>query len=99
MDERSSQEETADHWWFAYPLSVTPQKSSKREIFTAECEFSEMLEEVLDFLVPLEGMPPASENPRKASELYRKFTDWKLSLPADIREEKLYIQLRYSYSK
>lgn len=82
-----SREETADHWWFAYPLSLTPRKSLKREIFAAECEFTEILEEVLDFLNPVDGFPAPNEDPQKASRLYGKLVDWKFSLPDDLREE------------
>ncbi|KAK4246074.1 hypothetical protein C7999DRAFT_42466 [Corynascus novoguineensis] len=65
--------ETADHWWFPYPLSLTPQKSLKREIFAAEREFTEIME----------------ENPQRASELYKKLMDWKFSLPNSLRDENV----------
>ncbi|KAL2139972.1 hypothetical protein VTI28DRAFT_4449 [Corynascus sepedonium] len=90
LDEHASllsREETADHWWFAYPLSLTPRKSLKREIFAAECEFTEILEEVLDFLSPVDGFPAPNEDPQKASKLYGKLVDWKFSLPDELREE------------
>lgn len=90
LDEESSplsKEETADHWWFAYPLSLTPQKSLKREIFASECELTEIIEDVLDFLDPRNGAPAPNENPQRALELYNKLIDWKFSLPDRLREE------------
>lgn len=82
-----AKKDMADYWWFAYPLSTAPQPSLKREIFVAECELTEIIEEVLDFLCPPGGTPSSRENPEQSSELYHRLTQWKFSLPPGIREE------------
>jgi hypothetical protein len=57
-----SREDTPDHWWFEYPLDLTAQKSMERGIFDAERSFTEIIEEVLEFLDPLERESPAIDN-------------------------------------
>jgi hypothetical protein len=82
-----SQEESLDYWWFAYPVSVLPQRSYKREIFIAECELTEIIEDVLDFLIPLEGQDSPVEAIGKAKQLYGRLVEWKLSLPDCLRPQ------------
>ncbi|EXA42877.1 hypothetical protein FOQG_02902 [Fusarium oxysporum f. sp. raphani 54005] len=74
-------------WWFSYPVSVAPQRSMKREIFEAECNFTEITEQVLEFLVPLEQGVSPSQNTGNAVELYSKIMEWKFSLPEELRAE------------
>ncbi|KAH7237907.1 hypothetical protein B0J15DRAFT_503142, partial [Fusarium solani] len=76
-----------DYWWFPYPVSVVPQKSLKREIFEAECDLTEITEQVLEFLIPLEEGCLPRRNAQKALELYKKLTQWKFSLPERLRAE------------
>jgi hypothetical protein len=76
-----------DYWWFPYPVSVVPQKSLKREIFEAECDLTEITEQVLEFLIPLEEGWLPRRNAQKALELYKKLTQWKFSLPERLRAE------------
>ncbi|KAI1035524.1 hypothetical protein LB504_005627 [Fusarium proliferatum] len=79
--------ENPEYWWFSYPVSVAPQRSMKREIFEAECNFTEITEQVLEFLIPLEqGLSP-SRNAGRAAELYSKIMEWKFSLPEELRAE------------
>ncbi|KAJ3532496.1 hypothetical protein NM208_g8413 [Fusarium decemcellulare] len=76
-----------DYWWFPYPVSVVPQRSWKREIFDAECHFTEIMEQVMEFLIPLEQGSPPHHHRRKALELYSKIIDWKFTLPQRLRAE------------
>ncbi|PHH80039.1 hypothetical protein CDD80_3028 [Ophiocordyceps camponoti-rufipedis] len=87
QDESSSipRQETSDYWWFAYPVSVLPHRSYKREIFAAECALAEIIEDVLDFLIPLDGEEQPKNNPGRALKLYRRLIEWKFSVPDCIR--------------
>ncbi|KAJ6444887.1 iron sulfur cluster assembly protein [Purpureocillium lavendulum] len=69
-------------------MSVVPQRSYKREIFVAECALAEIIEDILDFLIPLEDEKRPHECPETAVTLYQRLIDWKLSLPDSIRAEK-----------
>ncbi|KAF9766187.1 hypothetical protein IL306_001433 [Fusarium sp. DS 682] len=79
--------ENPEYWWFSYPASVAPQRSMKREIFEAECNFTEITEQVLEFLMPLEQGVSPSQNSARAIELYSKIMEWKFSLPEELRAE------------
>ncbi|RKL30513.1 hypothetical protein BFJ63_vAg12443 [Fusarium oxysporum f. sp. narcissi] len=79
--------ENPQYWWSSYPVSVAPQRSMKREIFEAECNFTEITEQVLEFLVPLEQGVSPSQNTGNAVELYSKIMEWKFSLPEELRAE------------
>ncbi|KAI7760524.1 hypothetical protein LZL87_009408 [Fusarium oxysporum] len=79
--------ENPEYWWFSYPVSVAPQRSMKREIFEAECNFTEITEQVLEFLIPLEQGVSPSQNTGRAVELYSKSMEWKFSLPEELRAE------------
>lgn len=76
-----------EYWWFPYPVSVAPQRSLKREIFDAECTFTELTEQVLDFIIPLEQGVSPSFNAGRALELYSALMEWKFSLPEPLRAE------------
>ncbi|KAF4337567.1 nitrogen assimilation transcription factor nit-4 [Fusarium beomiforme] len=79
--------ENPEYWWFPDPVSAVPQRSMKREIFEAECNFTEITEQVLQFLMPLEqGISPC-QNSGRAAELYSKIMEWKFSLPEELRAE------------
>jgi len=68
------------YWWFPYPVSVVPQNALKGEIFDAECDLTELTEQILNFLTQLEeGWPPRG-NTQRALELYTDLTRWKYSL-------------------
>ncbi|KAG5822776.1 hypothetical protein H9Q74_007122 [Fusarium xylarioides] len=79
--------ENPEYWWFSYPDSIAPQRSMKREIFEAECNFTEITEQVLDFLIPLEREVSPSQNTGRAVELYSRIMEWKFSLPEELRAE------------
>ncbi|KAF4980369.1 hypothetical protein FZEAL_3599 [Fusarium zealandicum] len=79
--------DSPDYWWFSYPVSVIPQKSLKRDIFEAECNLTEITEQVLQFLVPLEEGIVPRRNAERARELYTKLTEWKASLPERLQAE------------
>ncbi|KAJ9426899.1 hypothetical protein QL093DRAFT_2191437 [Fusarium oxysporum] len=89
QDENSplNRTENPQYWWSSYPVSVAPQRSMKREIFEAECNFTEITEQVLEFLVPLEQGVSPSQNTGNAVELYSKIMEWKFSLPEELRAE------------
>ncbi|KAH6613171.1 hypothetical protein C7974DRAFT_380888 [Boeremia exigua] len=78
---------TADYWWFAYPLSLNAQESMKVEIFNAECSLAEIVEEILDFLDPCKGEALPHENTTRARDLYQRVLDLKYSLPERLRAE------------
>ncbi|PHH83235.1 hypothetical protein CDD82_2846 [Ophiocordyceps australis] len=80
--------ETQEYWWYAYPWAVLPQRSYKREIFAAECALVEIIQDILDFLNPLDPQPPPTANPARAMELHKQLVDWKLSLPKCIGVER-----------
>ncbi|PHH66131.1 hypothetical protein CDD81_194 [Ophiocordyceps australis] len=82
-----SRQETPDYWWLAYPFRVLPQRSYKREIFAAECALTEIIEDILEFLIPLDHEESPRANPARAMDLYKRLVDWKLSLPDCIRVE------------
>ncbi|KAF4965479.1 hypothetical protein FSARC_6712 [Fusarium sarcochroum] len=82
-----NRKENPEYWWFPYPVSVMPQRSLKREIFEAECNFTEITEQVLEFLIPLEQGYPPSMDTRRALELYSRVMEWKFSLPEQLRAE------------
>ncbi|KAJ4247770.1 hypothetical protein NW762_012979 [Fusarium torreyae] len=90
QDESNSQlnrKENPEYWWFPYPVSVMPQRSFKREIFDAECIFTEITEQILEFLIPLEqGYSPAM-NAKRGLELYSKIMEFKFSLPENLKAE------------
>jgi hypothetical protein len=79
----SLKEDSPDHWWFAYPVFVIPQKSYKREIFIAECALTEIIEEILIFLTtPNDDMHNTDlSHSERGLELYMRLTGWKYSLP------------------
>ncbi|KAF5625723.1 pathway-specific regulatory nit-4 [Fusarium sp. NRRL 52700] len=79
--------ESSEYWWSSYPASVAPRRSMKREIFEAECNFTEITEQVLEFLIPLEQGVPLSRNTGRAVELYSRIMEWKFSLPEELRAE------------
>ncbi|KAF5609878.1 pathway-specific regulatory nit-4 [Fusarium subglutinans] len=79
--------ENPEYWWISYPVSAAPQRSMKCEIFEAECNFTEIIEQVLEFLIPLEQGVPPSRNTGRAVELYSKIMEWKFSLPEELRAE------------
>ncbi|KAF4456745.1 hypothetical protein F53441_1181 [Fusarium austroafricanum] len=79
--------ENPEYWWFSYPASVVPQRSFKREIFEAECNFTEITEQVLEFLIPLEQGVSPSQNSGRAVELHSRIMEWKFSLPEELRAE------------
>jgi hypothetical protein len=78
-----SREESPDCWWFAYPVSVLPQMSYKREIFIAECALTEIIDDVLTFLTTLDSVTHSrgSSNSDRGVGLYMRLTNWKYSLP------------------
>ncbi|XPS79748.1 hypothetical protein M3J09_011720 [Ascochyta lentis] len=82
-----SREDTSDYWWFAYPLSLTAQVSMKREIYDAECDLVEIVDELMNYLDPQEGHTALREIPAKAHEFYRRVTELKFSLPERLRLE------------
>lgn len=86
-----SQESSPDYWWYAYPVSVLPQRSYKREIFAAECALVEIIEDVLDFLIPLDDNRTPSDDPQTALMLYKRLIDWKYSLPECLHVEKVMV--------
>ncbi|KAG9501498.1 hypothetical protein J7337_007187 [Fusarium musae] len=79
--------ENPEYWWFSYPVSVAPRRSMKREIFEAECNLTEITEQVLEFLIPLEQGVSPSRNTGRAVQLYSKIMEWKFSLPEELRAE------------
>ncbi|KAM0194830.1 hypothetical protein ACHAPA_009089 [Fusarium lateritium] len=79
--------ENPEYWWFPYPVSVTSQRSFKREILEAECNFTEITEQVLEFLIPIEEGVPVSYSAGRAVELYSTLMEWKFSLPEELRAE------------
>ncbi|RGP79070.1 nitrogen assimilation transcription factor nit-4 [Fusarium longipes] len=82
-----NRKESPEYWWFPYPESMVPQRSLKREIFDVECTFTEITEQVLGFIIPIEqGVSPFS-NTKRAVELYSKLMEWKFSLPEPLRAE------------
>ncbi|KEY71942.1 hypothetical protein S7711_07091 [Stachybotrys chartarum IBT 7711] len=83
----SPEEEFNDSWWFAYPVSLNPQRSFKREIFNAECDLMEIFEDIMDFLAPIDNGPNPLEAPEHAVKLYRRLTAWKYSLPEYLQSE------------
>ncbi|KAH7192564.1 uncharacterized protein B0J16DRAFT_62594 [Fusarium flagelliforme] len=82
-----NRKENPEYWWFPYPVSVAPQRSLKREIFDAECTFTELTEQVLDFIIPMEQGVSPSLNAGRALELYSSLMEWKFSLPEPLRAE------------
>ncbi|KAF4999111.1 hypothetical protein FGRMN_2674 [Fusarium graminum] len=83
----ANRKENPEYWWFPYPVSIAPRRSLKREILEAECNFTEITERVLDFLIPIEEGVSASHNVGLAIELYSTLMDWKFSLPEELRAE------------
>jgi hypothetical protein len=79
--------ENPEYWWFPYPVSVAPQRSLKREILDVECRFTEITEQVLEFLIPIEDGVPVSCGTERAIELYSSLMEWKFSLPEELRAE------------
>jgi hypothetical protein len=79
--------ENPEYWWFPYPVSAAPQRSFKSEILEAECNFTEITEQVLEFLIPIEEGTPVSCSAERAVELYSSLMEWKLSLPEELRAE------------
>ncbi|KAM0355222.1 hypothetical protein ACHAPU_001088 [Fusarium lateritium] len=79
--------ENPEYWWFPYPVSIAPQRSLKREILEAECNFTEITERVLEFLIPIEEGASACHNVGRAIELYSILMEWKFSLPEELRAE------------
>ncbi|KAK2468206.1 hypothetical protein H9L39_19852 [Fusarium oxysporum f. sp. albedinis] len=75
------------YWWFPYPVSVVPQNALKGEIFDAECDLTELTEQILNFLTPLEEGWPPRRNTQRALELYTELTRWKYSLSERLRVE------------
>lgn len=63
------------------------QKSLKRELFDAECAFTEIVEEVVEFLNPPADAKPTYDNPARAFELYCRLIDWKFNLSDRLRVE------------
>ncbi|KAL5610590.1 hypothetical protein FOBRF1_006707 [Fusarium oxysporum] len=79
--------DSSGYWWFPYPVSVVPQNALKGQIFDAECDFTEIAEQIVDFLIPLEEGWPPRRNTYRALELYTKLTRWKFSLPERLKVE------------
>jgi hypothetical protein len=82
-----NRKESPEYWWFPYPVSVAPQRSLKREIFEVECTFTEITEQVLEFIIPMEQGGSTSLNAGRAAELYYQLMEWKFSLPEPLRAE------------
>ncbi|KAJ4118707.1 hypothetical protein NW768_010767 [Fusarium equiseti] len=82
-----NRKENPEYWWFPYPISAAPQRSLKREIFDAECTFTELTEQVLDFIIPMEQGVSPSFNAARGLELYTALMEWKFSLPEALRAE------------
>ncbi|KFA68336.1 hypothetical protein S40285_09476 [Stachybotrys chlorohalonatus IBT 40285] len=83
----SPEEEFNESWWFAYPVSLSPQRSFKKEIFDAECDLMEIFQDIMDFLSPIDNGPHPSEAPEHAVKLYGRLTAWKYSLPEYLQSE------------
>lgn len=83
-----SQSSCGSHWWFPYPISLQVQPSHKIEARQAEVGLAEIVEEVLDFLIPEEGSQPAVKDPGRAVKLYESILEWKYSLPDSLRIEQ-----------
>jgi hypothetical protein len=66
---------------------VVPQNALKGEIFDAECDLTEITEQILDFLTTLEAGWPPRRNTQRALELYTELTRWKYSLSERFRME------------
>ncbi|KAH6949622.1 hypothetical protein DER45DRAFT_606568 [Fusarium avenaceum] len=75
------------YWWFPYPVSVVPQNALRGEIFDAECDLTELTEQIINFLTPLEEGWPPQRNTQRALELYKELTRWKYSLSERLRVE------------
>ncbi|KAF5019716.1 hypothetical protein F66182_8259 [Fusarium sp. NRRL 66182] len=72
-----NRKESPEYWWFPYPVSIAPQQSLKRDILEAQCRFTVITEQVLEFLIPLEQGVPPSQNAGRALGLYSNLMDWK----------------------
>lgn len=83
----SPEQESIDYWWFAYPVSLTPQRSFREEIFEAECDLMEIFEDIMDFLAPTHSDTNPFEAPEQALKLYQRLMAWKYSLPEFLQAE------------
>jgi hypothetical protein len=61
----------------------------KWELFDAECSLTEIAEEILEFLNPLDHEPKPENHPKRAIELYNRLINWKLALPEKLRSENV----------
>ncbi|XEV04549.1 hypothetical protein FSHL1_009836 [Fusarium sambucinum] len=80
-----SNPDSVGYWWFPYPMSYQIQQSLQVEMRTADVELSEIAEETLDFIYPVEGQLPPQANTERALEIYDKYVAWKYSRPNRIR--------------
>ncbi|KAH7189822.1 hypothetical protein DER44DRAFT_635873, partial [Fusarium oxysporum] len=81
------EEESNDYWWFAYPVSLTPQMSFRKKIFEAECDLIEIFEDIMDFLVPRHSDADPFKAPDQVLKLYRRLIALKYSLPEFLQAE------------
>ncbi|RKK26441.1 hypothetical protein BFJ67_g16650 [Fusarium oxysporum f. sp. cepae] len=83
----SPEGEYNDYWWFAYPVSSTPQRSFRKEIFEAECDLIEIFEDIMDFLAPTKSDSNPFKAPEQALKLYRRLITLKYTLPEFLQAE------------
>ncbi|KJZ78743.1 hypothetical protein HIM_02134 [Hirsutella minnesotensis 3608] len=67
--------------WFAYPISLVPHESHHQDLFAAECDLAELVEEILIFRHKTVMANPSSPVRNEIDRLYRKLVGWRASLP------------------
>lgn len=80
-------EDCLGYWWCPYPISLQHQPWLQVEIREADVALSEICEEVLSYLHPLDGEESPLSNLSKALELYDAVVKLRLNLPHCLRFE------------
>ncbi|KAH7323183.1 hypothetical protein B0I35DRAFT_477066 [Stachybotrys elegans] len=68
--------------WVAYPMSLETQDSLYAEVFVAECQLAQLIDEVLTFREQSRSVSMTQEGIRR---LYAKLVHWKESLPGNLQ--------------